>query len=175
MALTIERAAEVTKFPTEPIFSPHGYIIAEDGTVYTLTRQWWHGAVLAILYPQLLAEFRIDMETDDDNNPVPGTGTVLELPDDPDELNVFDFQKFEHHVHGKLTVIRVCPARLLGPPSVDLPKAAATPEQLIALHIVFKIMGLKQASEVATDFCDMNVKRCLSMASLAVDERRTQW
>jgi len=174
MTITIERAAAITSHPADPVFSPHGYVITEDGIVYALLRRWWHGAVLAILYPQLLAEFRLNAETDDDDKPIPGTGTTLEMPDDPEDLNVFDVQQFEHHVHGQLNVIRVCPTRLLGPPSVDLPKAAATPEQMIALRSVFKIMGLKPNSEVATDFCDMTVKRCLSMAGLAVDERRTQ-
>ncbi len=48
--LTSDRIANKSK---DPSYSPHGYTVMEDGTIYTLTKQWTHGTLLAILFPDM--------------------------------------------------------------------------------------------------------------------------
>ena len=123
--------------------------------------RWWHGAVIALLYPELLKEFTLpgwNEEGDREEQP-------LIMPDEVEDLNVFDFQKFEHHVHQQLPLIRVCPTRMMGPPSVDLPEVTCTPQQVEALRLCILAMGLKQNDLVNTEYQDMTVKKCLAVAS----------
>ena len=166
----IERVVAISDAKSA-MYSPHGYVIKDDGKVYTLLRQWWHGAVMAMLYPDHLKEFRLDAE-DEDGNVIPGTGTVLEIPETPDDLNVFDFQKFEHAYHSKLPVVRICPTRMMSPPSVDLPEDGCTPVQAEALRVVLvEILGMDLRDEVAMDHSDVPVKLCCDLARIGRDAR----
>ena len=167
----LERVAEATKPPTTPMYSPHGYIITPDGTTYTLLKQWFHGVVIACLFPEELAQFRLDPQEDEDRNPIPGTGTELVIPDTVDEINVFDFQKFEHAVHRKLDLVRICPTRALGPSSVDLPhKKPCTPEQMAALRLVMQgSLSFRLKTIVATDHSDMSLENCYRCAESGKD------
>lgn len=164
MPVTIERVTEVSNPPNKPMYTPHGYVIAADGTTYALLHRWYHGVVLALLFPELLADYRIDMELDDGLNEIPGTGRQLVMPDDREDINVFDFQKFELGMHGKMDVIRICPDRQTGNPSVDLPEQC-TPEQREALRLVmFDACGYSLTTKVSTDHRDMTLRDCMKFA-----------
>lgn len=167
----LNRVTEVTKPPTKPMYSPHGYIITPDGTTYTLLKQWFHGVVIACLYPEALKEFRLDQREDGDGNPIEGTGTELVMPATVDEINVFDFQKFEHTVHRRFDLVRICPTRLLGPTSVDLPhNKPCTPEQMTALRLVMQgALSLRLKTEVSTDHSDMTLEHCYLCAESGKD------
>ena len=163
--LTLEYAALVSKPPAKPAFSPWGYAITEDGSTSAMTHQWWHGVIIALLYPDLLAAYKIDPPQEhytDEGEPY--IVDRLVIPDTSDEVDVFAFQAFEHSVHGQLPIIRVCPTRMLGPSSVDLPPKKCTTAQVDALRLVFKECNLKARDTVCTDYRDMSVRECLEFA-----------
>jgi hypothetical protein len=138
--IRIEQAAVITPPGKTPPYSSHGYCITPDGTTYALLRQWWHGALLALLFPDKAQE------------------AGYEMPDDPDDLNVFDFQHFELDNHNLFPVIRICAGRLMGPTSIDRGCDPSTPEQIAAVRIVMKELGLSGNDEVSTDHKDMKVR-----------------
>ncbi len=136
----MEQVAMVAKPGEKPAYSPHGYCITPDGTTYALLRQYWHGALLAMLYPEQAAQ------------------AGYQFPEDPDELNVYEFQRFELDNHDLFPVIRICPTRMSGPTSVDRGCSPSTPEQIQAVRLVMKELGLGAQDEVATDHRDMTVR-----------------
>lgn len=142
-AISIRSAAVSTNAASEPLYSPHGYIVTEDGTCYSLLKRWYHGVALAILFPEVAKE------------------TGYEPPDE--EPNVFHYQHFELDQHDKLPVIRVCPSRMLGPCSVNKSRKAATAAQVATLAKLLKMHGLKARDNVSTDEGDRTVQKCLEM------------
>lgn len=141
MTIALERVATTTKPPAPPAYTSWGYIIMEDGTTHALHRQWWHGAVLCLLFPEEAKQ----------------AGYIM--PDEPDEVNVFEFQKFELDNHDHFPVIRVCPTRMMGPPSFDRGCKPVTEAQMVALRLVVAEMGLRMNDEVSTDHKDMTVRK----------------
>lgn len=137
--IRIEDVAVVTPLGMAPPYSRAGYCITPDGTTYTLLRSYWHGAVLALLFPKEAQE----------------AGYVM--PEAPDEVDVREFQQFELDNHNYFPVIRVCPGRLLGPVSVDRGSQPSTPAQLEAMRQVVAALGLSAQSEVSTDHSDMTI------------------
>uniref|UniRef100_A0AAU6W492 Uncharacterized protein n=1 Tax=Pseudomonas phage Cygsa01 TaxID=3138529 RepID=A0AAU6W492_9VIRU len=66
-AMEIKDLASVTPPGGQPPYTPYGCVIAEDGTTYALRHYALHGAVIAMLYPDLaeahgvpLPEFPLD-------------------------------------------------------------------------------------------------------------------
>lgn len=141
MALTMDRIS--TK---ELVYSSHGYVIMEDGTIYTLTKQWYHGVALAILFP--------------DKAKAAGYLPPEEEPD------VFHYQRFELDSHNDFPVIRICPSRMITPPSINKGKKPATKEQLEAIRAVFKVLGLKARDIVNTDYSDTTVAQCYQLMNM---------
>lgn len=84
MILTLE---EISIIGDEPTYSPYGYVIGEDGKIYSLTQQWCHGVILAILFPDLAKEKGFD------------------IPDE--DYNVFEYQSFELDNQEILPAVRV--------------------------------------------------------------------
>lgn len=152
--MKIEQVTTITKAPELPPYSMHGYLITPDGTIYTLLRKWWHGAVLALLYPEEAA------------------AAGYKLPDDPDELNVFEFQRFELDNHDRFPVIRICPGRVMGPTSFDRGSEVSTPEQVEAVRLIIKVLGLSGNDIVAADHCDMPVRK---MIDFLTQEKVSAW
>lgn len=154
--MKIEQVTSITRAPQEPHYSTHGYLITQDGTIYTLLRKWWHGAVLALLYPSEAA------------------AAGYTLPDDPNDLNVFEFQRFELDNHDRFPVIRICPGRMMGPMSVDRGCGIATPEQVEAVRLVIKVLGMSASDTVAADSRDMPVRKMIDFLTesreIIVDE-----
>jgi hypothetical protein len=122
-----------------PPYSTHGYCVTQDGTIYALLRKWWHGAVLALLYPEDAAK------------------AEYVLPDSADDVDVFEFQKFELDNHDQFPVIRICPGRLMGPTSIDRGRGPCTNEQIVAVRAIVKTLGLTAHDEVCTEHKDMKV------------------
>lgn len=154
----IDRAAIKTPFDVIPTYSPFGYVIDEKGDVYSLTARFMHGFVLSLLYPQALEEFL-------------KTERGLEIKDrldvtdikSIDDVDVFAYQQFELDSHGKLPAIRVCAARMLSCPTVDLPEKCTVP-QVTALRHVFRAMGATSNTLLETDLKEITVARCLGEA-----------
>lgn len=169
MTISISQVTEITNVPTVPLYSPHGYVITQDGTTYTLLHRWYHGVVLALLFPELLAEFHVGQDTDEDFKPIPGTGKPLVMPDQREDINVFDFQKFEMALHGRMPVIRICPDRHTGNPSVDLPEKCTEAQREALRLVMIESCGYSLSTMVATDHRDMTLRDCLRFAETGGD------
>jgi hypothetical protein len=172
--LTIDRVAVPTGPDEEPIYSSYGHIIAADGTCYALNGQWYHGIVLALLKPELLAAYTLE-----DPKPVHdaagvyvGTTDKLTIPEDRDGIDVFAFQAFEIAHNGKHDLVRFCPSRVMSPPSVDLPYDACTPQQLETLRqLLIKTMDMRLRDTVAMTHKDVTVATCLKLAAMDRESR----
>jgi len=137
------RLAECTMCTDPPTYSPYGYIIDADGKVYSLTRQYYHGVVCALLYPAIAEE------------------RDIVVPADPNKINVYDYQAFEHDEAYRIPAIRISTGGLLGGIYVSKGIAPATEAQMESLRNTFKVMGLKARSKVAEDDGDFDVANCL--------------
>lgn len=136
----IKRVAVVTDSNTIPPYSSPGYIIGQDGTVYTLLRQYWHGAILALLYPQLAEEHGYT------------------IPDDPDEVNVFTMQRFELDHGRSLPVIRICPSRIMGPMTIDCGIHGANDAQVVALRSIIAALGCDGNTTINMNHIDVKLR-----------------
>lgn len=126
----------------DPIYSPYGYVIGEDGTTYSLTQQWTHGVILALLYPEAAKEHGIG------------------VPDE--EYNVFAYQQFELDRHGSFPVIRVS-FGMVTDFAISKGEAAATPKQLQALSRIFRLQEKGLNETVQTDFREMSAREALKV------------
>ena len=124
----------------EAVFSPYGYVITSDGTIYSLVSKYFHGVVLAMIFPELAAKC--------------GYGPP---PEDPD---VYHYQRFELDNSRDLDAIRVA-FGLLHPILVSRGKKAATEAQVEGLRSVFKAKGIALRDMVMTDSRDMPAKTAL--------------
>lgn len=140
MTIKIEQVAVITRPPEVPPYSLHGYCVAADGTTYTLLRQWWHGALLALLYPDEAKQ------------------AGYKMPEDPRDVNVYEFQRFELDNHSHFPVIRICPGRMLSGVSLDRGCDPSTPEQVEAVRLVLKSVGLTANDQIVTDHRDIKVR-----------------
>lgn len=150
----------------EPVFSPHGHVITQDGTTYSLRYQWYHGVVLALLFPDKAKE----MTKVDAQDPESYFNKVFwPVPRNP---NVFHFQSFELDNHWEFPVIRTCFGRMMGPSSVNVGKEAATRPQLEALRKVFKLHGYRGRDTVNTDWGEISVQEAMTRFE---DVKRRPW
>lgn len=132
---------------TDPVHSPYGYVIMEDGTIHTLIQQWVHGMVCAMLFPDLAKE------------------SGYRQPDK--ESSVYHYQRFELDYHNQLPVIRIA-FGMLTPVAVSKSKKAATPAQIDAARRCLLAAGRKMNDTVSAEFRDMTVANLLK--ELAKDE-----
>lgn len=163
--LTLKDVAKITQPGEPPLYTQHGYVVAEDGTTYSLYHPFTHGLVLAMLYPDLLSKFRstrydsyMYYASDDVDGDNPERSHELRIPHTRADLIVSHFQDFELTVHGELPVIRVCPGRMMGHPSIDLNPKGCTPAQRTAVQAIIKVMGWSARTIVSTDHCDIRIK-----------------
>ncbi len=156
----IERATIKTACDVIPTYSQYGYVIHENGDVYTLTSKFLHDFVLACVYPQAFEEFRKSergLLLGEDRLDVQGLKSVH-------DIDVFAFQAFELEWNGLLPAIRVCGLRVMsGHPSVDLPKKCTTP-QVTALRHVFRALGATSSTVVEDGAKETTVIKCLADA-----------
>lgn len=116
----------------EPVFSPYGYVIAPDGTVYSLCREWHHGVVLALLRPDLLEQAGYDAPRR--------------------HCNVYKYQRFlffAQHVQVPYVIISFGYAVQY---AVSASEESITSAQLSALAACLLLSGATGDTPVQTDF-----------------------
>ena len=133
--LQIDRVACVTQPGEKPIYSPYGYNIAADGTVYALIHHAVHGIILAILYPEK------------------AVAAGYAVPTEPwDELNVFEYQRFELDNAPSIDMIRISIGQLSGSINFSKGNSPATPAQINAVMACAKELGVSYRDKIETDF-----------------------
>jgi len=136
---SIKDVAIVCTMGTPP-YTPYGYLVGEDGTIYALTNRYFHGVALAVLYPQLASE------------------KGYEPPAGPhDEVNVYHYQRFELDHSGEVPMVRVAISQLSESIAVSKGDAPATDEQIDALQRVFRVLGRKAGDTLTGEDDDMTV------------------
>lgn len=125
---------------TEPEYTPHGYVILEDGTIYSLTKRWTHGVVLALLYPDVAKK------------------CGYKPPDE--DFNVFHYQRFELDNHSTFPVVRVA-FSLVVDFYISKGDNAATKEQIEAMIKIFKVTATKMTASIQTDAGEMSARKFL--------------
>ena len=140
MTTPLLTAEDVSIKGSIPKYSPHGYIIMEDGEVYTLTQKWAHGVLLAILFPDLAKE------------------CGYKPPDR--EFNVFHYQRFELDNHDKFPVIRVA-FSLVVDFYISKGEGAATKEQIASMVKIFKVTATSMTATIITDAGEMSARKFL--------------
>jgi hypothetical protein len=151
----IERVARVYK-PNEPMkySSPYGHVITEDGTVYALNYQYYHGIACAILFPELAKECGYP-------------------PPSERHSNVYEYQRFELDNHRILKVIRICGFRFASEyPSVNSSVYGATDKQIEAFRKVCKTEGWNMRTVFNTDHGDLKMTKTIT--ELQTD-RSAEW
>lgn len=164
MTIALDKVALISKPGEEPAYSHHGYIITEDGTVYALLRKWWHGAVLALLFPDKAKGFKLRSKRDqflDDDELLYTDELIWPKNDDPGLVNVYAFQEFELETHRKLPAIRVCPSRMTTPCTFDMPVTKVPEAMMAALVAVTKALGYSQNDKVQLDHKQCTVRQML--------------
>ena len=139
--LTLEGVANSGKSVN---YSMYGYIVMEDGTIHALAKQWMHGAILAILFPDLAKK------------------QGYEPPDE--DCNVYEYQRFELDNHDKFPVIRVA-FGILTDFSVSKGEQPATEFQIRAMSRIFKDCGKKMQDTIHTDYGEMTVRKFMTKLS----------
>ncbi len=124
----------------DPAYSPFGYVVLEDGTIYSLMKQWTHGVLLAMLFPDVAKKMG------------------YEPPDE--DFNVFHYQRFELDNHDKFPVIRVA-FSLITDFYISKGKVPATKEQVESIVKIFKVTGTKMNASIQTDAGEMSVRAFL--------------
>lgn len=124
----------------EPIYSPYGYVIVEDGSVYSLTQKWTHGVILACLYPE---------EAEADGYPPPD-----------EDFNVFTYQRFELDNHTRFPIVRIALGSLysFNVSKGDMP---ATPAQVQSVAKCVRMCDLSLSDTVQTEGSDMSARSML--------------
>jgi hypothetical protein len=123
-----------------PAYTPYGYIVGEDGKIYALTSQSYHGVVLAVLYPEVAAE----------KGYAPPAGAH-------DEVDVFKYQRFELDHSDGLPIIRVAISRMTESINVSKGRIAATDEQIDALQRIFRTLGRRANDTLTGEDDDLSV------------------
>jgi len=122
-----------------PLFSPYGYVITDDGMIYSLIEQWCHGVILAILYPEL---------------------TKREGYEPPNEnYDVFEYQQFELDHYRETTVIRVSISPMSGMLNISKGKPPATDAQAQSLSAVIKEQGLSLSNTMQSDYSEITIAK----------------
>lgn len=138
-------------------YSPHGYVIDEDGKIYVLTKRWWHGVVMALLDVKILKDHPV--EHDDKS-------VVLTLSQNPDEIDVYLFQRYR----SPLNYIRIANGPLYGL-YVTFPKDALNAQQIEALRACVMEFAENLETTVTTEIGEMSIRRLLHLATLDSDAR----
>lgn len=143
--LKIEDAA-IKTLPGEEIpFGPWGHLITEDGTVYTLTRQYTHGVVMACLHPDVAEQWGY-------------MPPVAPLWDN----NVFHYQKCEHQINDMVNILRVAVGGFAYSFNVSKPRRLPTSDaQVDALRRCALRHGHKLNNLIHTSWGEVTVKTAL--------------
>lgn len=150
--LTLDRVTSITKLGDEPPYSMFGYIIAEDGTTYTLQHRYYHGIVCAMLYPEFAKAHEAG------------------LPIEPHgENRVLTYQRFEHDNANNMRVIRIAFAQMMDNTYFSKGKYKATPQQIQATLAVCKSLRFKGRDIITTEYGDETVAKIIERLHEGVD------
>jgi hypothetical protein len=132
--------ADVALSGDKPTYTPYGYIIGEDGTIHSLTKQSAHGLVIALLYP----EFALKAGYEAPNR-------------DPD---VFHYQRFQLDDADALPVVSVS-RYLTGVFNVSKGDKVISSKQRESLVKIFATEGVKMHDTINTDRGDMRASKAI--------------
>lgn len=167
----LERVASISAPGIEPMFSNYGYIFLEDGTTYTLLRQFMHGFILACIFPD---QFREWVQERSREYSFSSSEEDLEFPENVEDINVMAFQGFEIDKARELKVVQIANSlaglRLSFPYEFDEDKNINVPiltkAQRDQVLIVFnKVYDSLPRAQVFTDIGDTKVghiRRCFN-------------
>lgn len=136
--LTIEDVAIVG---SEAKFTPCGYIISEDGTIYSMTERYVHGTILAILFPEKAKECGYEPPTK--------------------EYDVYHYQNFELDHSHEMPIVRVSISALHGCLNISKSDKVITTQQRMALTKVFSVQNVKMNDLVMTENGEKTAKSAL--------------
>jgi len=141
--LTLDDAATATT-PGEPVASsPFGWVIAEDGTAYALNRQYYHGVVCALLYPELAKAHEVGLPERDDHS-------------------VLAYQRFEHDLSDQMKVIRISISSMVG--TTYFSKASkhhASDAQIQSVLACCKDLGYSGRQKIETEYGSQTVAQII--------------
>lgn len=135
--MNINRIAAIGE---EPLYTPYGYVISENGTIYSLLHQFTHGVILAMLYPDIAEE------------------QGYEAPEEG--YDVFHYQQFELDNHDKFPIVRVS-ISLRGFLNISKGDDCISQEQRESLVKIFSEQGVKLSQKVETDCGEMTAYKAL--------------
>ena len=140
--MTKLKLGEIAVISKNPTFSPYGYVITEDGTIYSLIEQWCHGVILALIFPELAKEN--GYTTPDEN------------------YDVFKYQQFELDHSRETTAIRVSMSPMSGQLNISKGEQKSSPEQCQALAAIIKEQGLSQSNTLQCDMQEMTIHKFMN-------------
>ena len=133
--LKVERVAEIAKPGEKITYSPFGYVIASDGTTYSLVYRWYHGVICACLFPEV------------------AKAAGYEHPVTPHQYNdVFAYQRFELDNNSKMDVIRIAVSSMMAEMNFATSGKPATQAQIDAVLEIGKLHGLKARDQVIVSY-----------------------
>jgi hypothetical protein len=140
--ISIDRISNKASFGKIPSYSAYGYIINSNGDVYAPNYKYQQGFLLALLYPEILEDFRKTSRGIE-------LGHLLDVNSFSciDDVDDSSFQEFEVFSAEKIPAIRVASKRFLRGADVSIPNTCST-KQVTALRNVFLVLGLTSDSPV---------------------------
>ena len=136
--ISIERVA----YSDEPRWSPFGYIVNTDGTLYSLTEAYTHGVLLALLYPEIAEE------------------QGYEPPDS--DFDVMEYQRFELDHTELFPVVRV--SKYLSKVAFNFSdKFGVNEEQRVTLSKIIKLEDLSLHSKIMCKHGDISMREFLKL------------
>lgn len=134
----------------EPLYTSYGYVITEDGVIYSLTHQYTHGTLLAILFPEVAKD------------------KGYEPPDE--DYCVYHYQRFELDNQDLFPIVRVSMYSWSGMLNISKGKGPITEGQQLALSKIFKEMGVSLNMEVSTELGTMSASSALKALAQTREE-----
>jgi hypothetical protein len=142
--LSLSDVSIITGVGEKPGYSPFGYVVDEQGTAYALCHRYYHGVICALLYPDL------------------ARAHAAGIPIHPlDEINVFEFQHFEHDNASSMNVVRIATSMLSGTTYFSKGRAPATENQIKTVAAICADMGFTGKDEIETNMGSQTVAQIL--------------
>jgi len=127
----LEKLERLCIIGAQPVYTPFGYVITDDGLIYSLTVQHTHGVIMALLYPdQALAQGYAEPDMDD--------------------YNVFHYQRFELDNHKDFPVVRIAMGMMYNF-NISKGSGPATQLQIGAVSKILRTQDITLNDTVQTD------------------------
>jgi hypothetical protein len=155
--IDIERIAMVTAPGGEVPYSPYGYVIQPDGTVYTLIHQYYHGIILACLYPKEAG------------------AAGYAVPEEPrEDLSVFKYQRFELDNSPALGAVRIAISQMIDSLFFSKGNKPATDEQCTAVAACLRALGKRARDKIETEKGERTISQILEELRVETDYEVTK-